>query len=63
MQGGFVRLTKDFDPTMAIMGRLQRGYTIEGSVAEAELLLPSDAKLILQVQETLAYAKAAESEL
>jgi class 3 adenylate cyclase len=63
LQGGFVRLTKDFDPTMAIMGRLQRGYTIEGSVAEAELLLPSDAKLILQVQETLAYAKAAESEL
>lgn len=48
--------TKDFDLIMAIMERLQYGYTIEGSVPE-DGLLQSGAKLTLQVQETLAHVE------
>ena len=55
-QGDTTIFTKDFDLIMVIMERLQHGYTIEGSVPEDGLLL-SDAKLTLQVQETLAHVE------
>jgi hypothetical protein len=55
-QGRKRHLTDDFGVLVAIMARLQRGYAMEGSVPDNGLL-PSDADV--QVQETLAHAKAA----